>query len=543
MKRAVIYARVSTDRQAEERLSIASQIESCERKAETLGAAVIGLYKDEGISGTTDARPGFRSAINRCALGDVDYLICWNSSRFARDQHDAISYKRELVSCGTRLAYAQSEVDLSTHEGWLLDSVQQVLDENYSRQVSRDTRRSMMSAAAEGFWMGGRVPFGYRAEPVEGSKRRRLAPNEPEAAVVRQIFAWAADGIGALLIAVRLNGQGTTLHGRPWHKGSLLHILSSEVYVGTVIYNRMQRKTRKPRPESEWVRVQAHPGIVSAEIFSLVRHGLADRAPAAERGAPTSQHAFTGMLRCGSCGAALQISTGTGRGGKVYSYYACRADLQGQRCDFKRMRADKFDAWMLDELLTHLLNREVIQAVLDNLDEAASRWVQDRSKRRTAHVLELRVAESRRRRLYEVIEAGAKDSLGLAELGPRIRELNDQINKLERQLVAIEAEPEPSVEVLQVSAEEAEGIFRQTLMNTDDPRRLRSFLASITEKIDVKTDTVDVHYKPDCLVLSDGQPVRSKHQWLLDPSKLRTMVLRLPRGDSGMRFIEERAAA
>ena len=89
MKRAVIYARVSTDKQADEGLSIDSQIDSCRRKAEQLGAVVLHVFRDEGISGTTDARPGFRTAINRCAVGDVDFMICWSSSRFARDQHDA----------------------------------------------------------------------------------------------------------------------------------------------------------------------------------------------------------------------------------------------------------------------------------------------------------------------------------------------------------------------------------------------------------------------------------------------------------------------
>lgn len=105
MKRAVIYARVSTERQADEGLSVESQIEACRRKAADLGAAVVAVYRDDGISGTTDARPGFRAAIHHCARG-VDLLICWSSSRFARDQHDAITYKRELAAGGTRLVYA-----------------------------------------------------------------------------------------------------------------------------------------------------------------------------------------------------------------------------------------------------------------------------------------------------------------------------------------------------------------------------------------------------------------------------------------------------
>ena len=171
MKRAVVYARVSTERQADEGLSVDSQIEACRRKADELGAAVVAVYRDDGISGTTDARPGFRGAVHHCGLGGIDYLVCWSSSRFARDQHDAITYKREISGFGTRLVYASQQIDLATHEGWLADSFQQIIDENYSRQVSVDTRRSMIKAARDGYFMGGRVPFGYAVVVSTDGKR------------------------------------------------------------------------------------------------------------------------------------------------------------------------------------------------------------------------------------------------------------------------------------------------------------------------------------------------------------------------------------
>ena len=69
-----------------------------------------------------------------------------------------------------RLIYAAMNIDRSTEEGWLADSFQQIIDEAKSRATSRDTRRSMMQAAGEGFFMGGRVPFGYQAVPAPGTK-------------------------------------------------------------------------------------------------------------------------------------------------------------------------------------------------------------------------------------------------------------------------------------------------------------------------------------------------------------------------------------
>lgn len=66
---------------------------------------------------------------------------------------------------------------------------------------------------------------------------------------------------------------------------------------------------------------------------------------------------------------------------------------------------------------------DVIQGDRDRLDESVADWVRDRARRRTALMLELRGAEGRRRKLFEVIEEGGKDAPGIKELGPRLREL------------------------------------------------------------------------------------------------------------------------
>jgi len=516
MKRAVIYARVSTERQADDGLSIESQIEACQRKAGELGAVVVHVFKDEGISGTTRARPGFRNAIQRCEAGDVHYLLCWSSSRFARDQHDAITFKRELVASGTKLVYAQSTIDLDSMEGWMLDSFQQVVDESYSRQVSADTKRSMIKAAREGFFMGGRVPFGYQVVPAGDGKRRRLAPLEHEATVIRQIFRLALEGRGAYFIALQLNLQGLKMRGKNWSKNTVLHMLKSEVYVGNVIYNKFHRKGRGQRPPEAWVRVPSHEPLVSQADFDQVQSGLDDRTPFNGRSPGNVQHIFSGMLRCGLCQASLQMTNGTGRGGKLYHYYACRGSCQGKPCRFKNLPADSFDEWMLSELLDKVLNVDVIQGVLDRLDEAATRWVKDRAARRTAMVLELRNAEHKRDKLFELMESLGKDTPDLRGTLERVNQLTDQVQRLELGLVQLEDEPDPMVGTPRVTAQEAADIMRRTVTQNSDVRAVRAFVATILEWIDVEADQLVVHYKPDCLVQVDGQPVRSKHKWLPD---------------------------
>lgn len=142
--------------------------------------------------------------------------------------------------------------------------------------------------------------------------------------MVQRIFAMSQRQVGAFTIASRLNAEGLSLRGRPWAKNTILNILSSKVYMGEVIFNRFDRKRRQPRPESEWLRVQAHAPIVSREQWTEVQGGLAARVPTEGVAPGNAGHAFAGLMRCDLCGNALMMATGTGRGGKIYHYYACR---------------------------------------------------------------------------------------------------------------------------------------------------------------------------------------------------------------------------
>jgi len=156
-KTAIVYARVSTSRQADDGLPVASQVEQCRSRAEALGSVVVHEFLDEGISGRTSRRPGFISALDYCSDHRVDFFICWSSSRFARNHIDAAINKRLLDKMGTKLVFVSQDFG-ETDESWLVESIVAIMDEQYSRSIAKDTRRSMIKNAADGFWNGGHVP-------------------------------------------------------------------------------------------------------------------------------------------------------------------------------------------------------------------------------------------------------------------------------------------------------------------------------------------------------------------------------------------------
>ncbi len=516
MKRAVIYARVSSQRQADDGVSMQSQIEQCRAKAEALGAEVVQVFRDDGVSGRTDNRPGFQAALAYCAAHRVSYFVCWSTSRFGRNLEDALKNANQLTSWGTKPAYVHQDIDLETDAGWMLGVMTGMMDEIYSRNVARDTLRSMITASKDGFFVGGRAPFGYRIERV--GKRSKLAVHEEDAQVVRMMFRLALhEGLGAQAVALRMNSAGLVRSGKPWAKNTVATILKNPSYMGQRLFNQTHHKTRDAKPEADVVRVASHPAIVSQEEFEKVQTMMKTRIPHEVGGTPRSAFAFTGLLSCGICGTPLQIRNGTGRGGKIYNYYACLAHKNGKpRCLLQAVKAEVFDAWMLDELLDKVLTVQVVEKVLADIRANGGRWAEERELRRRALVKELRESERRRGNIFDILETQGTAAPNMADLTLRLRELNETIKGIQRALEELETKEAPNYDLVDVDPQMAVETIREAIRGCDDAKRLRALLGTFVQGITLSNAKATVGYREDALLRGPTPTVHSGLTWLLN---------------------------
>src|SRR5690242_11923967 len=84
--KVIIYTRVSTGRQAEHGTSLEGQEEECRRLAASLGAEVVALHSDPGVSGTLYLnRPGIQAALAEIEAGQGNLLIIYKVDRSARN--------------------------------------------------------------------------------------------------------------------------------------------------------------------------------------------------------------------------------------------------------------------------------------------------------------------------------------------------------------------------------------------------------------------------------------------------------------------------
>ena len=515
-KTAIIYLRVSSVQQARKELPVESQLQFAHAKAKELGAVVVKVFTDNGVSGRTDQRPEFQDAIRYCELYKPDYFIAWDTARFARNRIDAAQYKRDLREIGTDVVYVSMSIDSKTDEGWFLEALLEVMDESTSRRISKDTRRSMMKNATEGYFNGGRVPFGYRT--IAEGQRKRLAVNEDEAPTVRRIFELCDRGVGAHTIAVTLNNAGQLQRGWKWVKNKVLYVLKNPVYAGYTVFNRRRHGAGSQEPEENWIRTKSHEAIIDEETFMRVQSLITDRAPM-QGGGARSTHLFTGLLKCGHCGAPMHIESATGRS-STYFYYRCSNAKQQLGCSGpgRRISAPALDEFLVESILDKILTRDRVTEIIREIERATGDWWKERERRRAAIVAEIRTAEQRQKNLFDILELHGKDAPNLADLTGRLRELKSQIATLEERLVELEQEADPDLDISDDDIQEATDALRAVVTGCEDPATVRAFFATFVERVVVESDRAVIEYDPT-KIMNHGTcvtVVHSKNTWLPD---------------------------
>lgn len=230
--RAAIYARVSTEEQAEEGYSLGAQKERLQDYCIVEGWEVAGIYEDDGYSGRNDRRPGYRRMMEEMDQWDV--LLVMKMDRIHRNSRNFMNMMDTLTRHGKQFVSSQESLDTTNALGRFVVDMIQRLAQLESEQTGERTYMGMrekaesLDSATEGKrTMGFTPPFGYRLE--DGA----LEADPDELPVAARIFEEYIGGRSMDSIAWGLNSEGIlTRRGNPWNKRNLSTILHNPVYAG-----------------------------------------------------------------------------------------------------------------------------------------------------------------------------------------------------------------------------------------------------------------------------------------------------------------------
>lgn len=108
-RRAVLYLRVASQDQHDQRYGVAEQREACTHEAERLGAVVTDEFVDAGVSGNTIHRNGLQRLLRRVVERPVKYVIVRDRARLARNAADDAVIKERLKQSGVTLVSVSNE--------------------------------------------------------------------------------------------------------------------------------------------------------------------------------------------------------------------------------------------------------------------------------------------------------------------------------------------------------------------------------------------------------------------------------------------------
>ena len=219
--KAIGYIRVSTERQADEGVSLEAQKARIQSWCNANDCELIEVFVDAGISGKSmDKRPGLQQAL--AATGKGMALVVYSLSRLARSTKDTLSISERLDKAGADLVSLSEKIDTTGAAGKMMFRMLAVLAEFERDVISERTTMALAHKKAAGEKYAP-VPFGY--SELDG----RLIAVESEALVVAEIMQQRSQGQTLQAIATDLNGRGITgKQGGKWHPSTVKCILQRQ---------------------------------------------------------------------------------------------------------------------------------------------------------------------------------------------------------------------------------------------------------------------------------------------------------------------------
>jgi site-specific DNA recombinase len=328
LKRAALYARVSTEKQEREE-TVASQVDLLHRAAAASGYDItpMSVFIDEGVRGARLDRPALDRLRDLTAAGAFEVLLVTVPDRLARRYASQVLLVEECTRCGCEVIFGQHGLGASPEDQMLLQ-MQGVFAEYERALMQERTRRGRLFAARQGRVTWGNPPYGSTYIRKTPTTPQHLVINEAEAEVVRLIYRWCVEEqLSSYAIQRRLTAQRivprTARHGR-WAQSRMIKLLRDSLYKGEAYDNRTQareahqpygrrgRKDRVPgtiqgrtrRPPSEWIAVPVPP-ILDPETWERAQGQLRQNQVRAQRHTTPHRYLLRSLLVCGRCGRRM----------------------------------------------------------------------------------------------------------------------------------------------------------------------------------------------------------------------------------------------
>ncbi len=486
-KRAILYARVSTDEQARSGYSLAQQLEALREYAAREGYEVLEEVVDPGQSGASLERPGMDRVRDLVAAGGVSVVLAQDRDRFAREPAYHYLLRREFEEHSTKICALNDRGDESP-EGELTDGILDQLAKFERAKTAERTRRGRLRKAKEGKVIAGyRTRYGFSLN----ASRDGYLVDEERMQVVRRIFGMIAEGMSLRAVALTLEREGipTPKGARSWDRTVIRDCVLDDVYrphvleeVAAVVspevagrldptklygiwwFNRRRmigkpvsevseggrrygkRYTSYEKPKEEWIAVPVPDSGVPREVADAAREAIENNRVPSRAGGRFWQLSG-GVARCDECGRRMRVVHRTKKRKKsppkTYGYYRCPShhDHPEKGCANRRVTsAAKLEAKAWDFVRGVLTDPEELTRDLDRMIELKRQGQRGDPREEASRWLEELAKAERLRDGYH--DQAAEGLMGLDKLREKLAALDERQRVVERELEALKGHRE-----------------------------------------------------------------------------------------------------
>lgn len=382
-KITALYCRLSQDDMLQgESNSITNQKAILKKYAEDNGFSNTVYYVDDGVSGTTFERDGFKAMMTDVEAGKVSTVITKDLSRLGRDYLKTGEYIEIIFpDYDVRYIAINDGVDTLKSENELM-AFKNIFNDWYARDTSKKIRAVFKAKGQSG------KPLSY---PIYGYKRSETDKNlwvidDETAEVVRKIFRLCIDGYGPAQIARILTEEGIPTptayalsQGRDnghknvkldrWGSETISGILEKPEYCGHTVNFRTHVKSYKNKkrvnnPKEDWLIFEnTHEPIITQQEFDLVQELRKNKRR------PTKHeevNPFSGMVYCADCGKKMYLCRAT----------SLTADQEHLKCSTYSLDKDACSAHFIRTIVMKEIVLSGLNKLLVNVRESEEEFVQ-----------------------------------------------------------------------------------------------------------------------------------------------------------------------
>lgn len=417
--KVAIYIRYSSENQRDG-YSVEYQLEECQRFIERNNYTFIKAYVDEAVSGkSTNNRTAFFELLHDVKKGLYDIVLVYKYSRFARNLMEARLYHHQIEKAGVKLISAKEQIDDTTPEGRMMRNIIMSMDEYYSDNLSTFVQSSMYTAAKQGKYLGGILPYGFALD-----HNKNYIENKKEADIVRRIFELRAAGTMPTDILKILNNDGlTSRNNKPFTQQLINKILRAKKYIGTYEY---KAKGYEPIEIPN-----AFAPIVDLKTWNLVQISINESAKKKNTKGRARKYSYplTGKITCGICGEPF---TGTSKGSKSnLKYYCCRGRDKLAKCDNHAIKKEELENYVFNNIKALMLDSSVIDDIATQIFEL----IEQPMPNAEIHIKELKKEQSKlNKKIESLVDLLLDGSISKDILNKKTKDLQERLDVLNNQI-------------------------------------------------------------------------------------------------------------